>query len=77
MVKNLPTMQETWVRSQCHEGALEKGMAAHYSVPAWRILWTENPGGLGLHPWGHKELDTIEGPMLSLSHIHSTLVADL
>ena len=35
---------------------LEKGMAAHSSMLAWRIPWTEEPGGL--HPWGHKESDT-------------------
>ena len=37
---------------------LEEGMATHSSVLAWRIPWTEEPGGL--HPWGHKEWDTTE-----------------
>ena len=46
MVKNLPAMQETWVRSLGQEDPLEKGMATHYSIPAWRIPWTEEPGGL-------------------------------
>ena len=46
MVKNLPAMQETWVRSLGMEGSLEKGMATHSSVLAWRIPWTEEPGGL-------------------------------
>ena len=46
MVKNLPTMQETWVRSPGQEDALEKGMAIHFSVLAWRIPWTEEPGRL-------------------------------
>ena len=46
MVKNLPAMQETWVRSLSQEDPLEKRMAIHSSILAWRILWTEEPGGL-------------------------------
>ena len=46
MVKNLPAMQETQVRSLGQENPLEKGMATHSSILAWRILWTEKPGGL-------------------------------
>ena len=46
MIKNLPAMQETWVGSLGQEDALEKGMAAHCSILAWRIPWTEEPGGL-------------------------------
>ena len=46
MVKNLPTMQETWVQSLGREDPLEKGMATHSSILAWRIPWTEEPGGL-------------------------------
>ena len=56
MVKNLPAMQETWAQSLGLEGALEKEMANHSSVLAWRIPWTEKPGGLqpvGLHRVGH------------------------
>ena len=45
MVKDLPAMQETWVRSLGGEDPLEEGMAAHSSVLAWRIPWTEEPGG--------------------------------
>ena len=45
-VKNWPAMQETWVPSLGQEDPLEKGMAAHSSILAWRILWTEEPGGL-------------------------------
>ena len=45
-VKNLPMMQETQVRSLGREGPLEKGMAAHSSILAWRIPWTEEPGEL-------------------------------
>ena len=49
VVKNLPTMQEsqeTWVRSLGQEDPLEEGMATHSHSLAWRILWTEEPGGL-------------------------------
>ena len=46
MVKNLPAMQGTWVQSLGQEDPLEKGMAAHSSILAWRIPWTEEPGGL-------------------------------
>ena len=45
-VKNLRAMQETWVRSLGQEGPLEKGMAIHSSILAWRIPWTREPGGL-------------------------------
>ena len=46
MVKNLPAMQETWVRSLCREDALEKGIVTHSSTLAWRIPWAEEPGEL-------------------------------
>ena len=46
MVKNLPAMHETWVRSLGQEDPLEKGMATHSCILAWRIPWTEKPGGL-------------------------------
>ena len=46
MVKNLPTKQETGVRSLGQEDPLEKGMATHSSILAWRIPWREEPGGL-------------------------------
>ena len=46
MVKNLPAMQETWVRSLGEEDPLEKEMATYSSILAWRIPWTEEPGGL-------------------------------
>jgi len=45
-VNNLPAVQETWVRSLGQEDLLEKGMATHSSILAWRIPWTEEPGGL-------------------------------
>ena len=46
MAKNLPVIQETQVRSLGQEDPLEKGMATHSSTLAWRIPWTEEPGGL-------------------------------
>ena len=57
-VKNLPTMWETWVRSLGWEDPLEKAMATHSSILAWRIPWTQEPGRL--QSWDRKELDTIE-----------------
>ena len=45
-VKNMPAMQKTWVPSLGQEDTLEKGTAAHSSVLAWRIPWTEEPGRL-------------------------------
>ena len=46
MVKRLPAMQETWVRSLGQEDPLEKEMASHSSILAWRIPWTVDPGRL-------------------------------
>ena len=46
MVKNLHAMQGTWVRSLGGDDPLEKGMETHSSTLAWRIPWTEEPGGL-------------------------------
>ena len=45
-VKNLPEMQETWVRSLGWEDPLERGLATHSSILVWRIPWTEEPGRL-------------------------------
>ena len=45
-VKNLPAMQETQVQSLGQEDPLEKGVASHSSILAWRIPWTEEPGRL-------------------------------
>ena len=55
MAENLPTMLETLVQSLGLEDLLEKGMATHSSIPAWRIPWTG-----GLQSLGSKELDTTE-----------------
>ena len=46
VVKNLPTMQETQVQSLGREDPLEKEMVTHSRIHAWKILWTEEPGGL-------------------------------
>ena len=46
LVKNLPAMQETWVRLLGQEDPLEKEMATHSSILAWRIPWSEEPGEL-------------------------------
>ena len=45
-VRNLPAIQETQVQSLGQEDPLEKGMATHFRILAWRILWTEEPDGL-------------------------------
>ena len=45
-VKNPPEMLETWIRSLGWEDLLQKGMATHSSILAWRFPWTEEPGGL-------------------------------
>ena len=58
MVKSLPAMQETWVRSLDWEDPLEKEMATLSSNLAWKIPWTEEPGRSS--PWGHKESDMTE-----------------
>ena len=65
LVKSLPAMQETWVQSLGWEDPLEKEMATHSSILAWRIPWTEESGGL--ESTGHKEMDTTEW----LTHAHN------
>ena len=65
-VKNLPAIQKTesQVRSLGRGDPPEEGMATHSSVLAWRIPWTEEPGGL--HSMGHNESDTTE----AIEHMH-------
>ena len=53
MVKHLPAMRKTWVQSLGWEDPLEKEMATHSSILAWKIPWTEEPG----RPWSCKESD--------------------
>ena len=58
LVKNLPAKQETWVQSLGWEDTLEKGMATHLSILAWRIPWKNS---LAVYrSWGRKESDTTE-----------------
>ena len=57
MVRCLRAMRETWVQSLGRED-LEKEMATHSNILAWKIPWMEEPGGL--HPWGRKDSDTTE-----------------
>ena len=57
-VKRLPTMRETWVQSLGWENLLEKEMAAHSSILAWKIPWMEKPGRL--QSMGSQKLDTTE-----------------
>ena len=59
VIKNLPVMQETEVRSVDREDSLEEGMATHSSILAQRIPWTEEPRGL--QSTGSQEADTTEG----------------
>ena len=65
-VKNLPAMQETQVQPLGLEDPLEKEMANHSSILAWRIPWTEEPGGLHSHEVA-KSQDMTERLTLSLS----------
>ena len=57
-VKRLPTTWETWVRSLGREDPLEKKMATHSSIHAWKIPWTKEL--VGYSTWGRKESDTTE-----------------
>ena len=63
LVKNLPAIRQTWVRSLGWEDPLEKGKATHSSILAWRIPWT----------MGHKESDMTERPSLSNIYIFENL----
>ena len=64
MVKNPPAVQETWVRSLDWEDPLEKGMATHSSILAWRTPWKEEPVAQGC-----KESDTTERLTLPLPEV--------
>ena len=57
MIKNLPAIQETQIRSLGEEDPLEKEIATDYSILAWRIQWTEEPGGLQSMVWQRVEHD--------------------
>ena len=61
LVKHVPAIQETWVQSLGWEDPLEKEVATHYSILAWRIPWTEEPGGqrsMGSQRVGHEATNT-------------------
>ena len=69
MVKNLPAVQETWVRSLGWEDPLEKGMATHSSILTWRIPWTQEPGRLqsmGSQRVGH---DRVTNPFIFFMYV--------
>ena len=72
LVKNLPAMQETQVRSLGGEDPLEKEMATHSSSFAWRIPWREEPGSL--QPWGHKSQTWLSDYTTTTSLIHNRSV---
>ena len=65
MVKKLPVIQETQIQSLGQKDLLEKGMATHFSILAWRMPWAEEPGDYS--PKGHKESDTTE----ATKHAHT------
>ena len=69
LVKNLPAVQETWVGSLGQEDPLEKGMATHSSIIAWKVLLTEEPGGP--QSMGSQELDTTQ--LLNHQGVRNTL----
>ena len=64
-VKNLPAMWETWVRALGQEDTMEKEMATHSSILAWKFHGQRNLEGCS--PWGRKELDMTE----QLTHAHT------
>ena len=74
-LKRLPAMWETWVQSLGREDPLEKEMATHSSILAWRIPWTEELGGL--QSTGLKELDMTERLRFTLLSLFRGLVAQL
>ena len=65
-IKNLPAMQETRVQSLGRNDPLQKGMATHFSILAWRIPWTAEPGGL--QSMGSQRVRTTEQLTPSFSH---------
>ena len=71
-VKCLPKMWETWVRSLSREDPLEKEIATHSSIHAWKIPWTEEP--LGLQSMGSQRVRQDQATSLSLSAVMTTTV---
>ena len=66
-VTNLPAVRETWVQSPSQEDPLEKGLATHSSILAWRIPWKEEPGGLHTVHGVAESWTQLTGYMLTLS----------
>ena len=73
MVKNLPAMQESWVRSLSWEDLLKKGRATHFNIPARRISWTEESDQCSLQ--GHKESEMTESHTHTHTHTHKTFTS--
>ena len=71
MVKNLPAMQVTRVRSLGKQDPLQKEMATNSRILAWRIPWTGDPGRL--QSWGYKELDTTNIHTHTHTHTHTQI----
>ena len=63
-VKKLPARQETWVWFPSWEDTLEKGMATHSGILAWRIPWTEETGGYS--PWGRKSQTRLSDSIITI-----------
>ena len=75
MVKNLPATQETWVQFLSREDPLEKGMATHSSILAWRIPWAKESDGLqGYSLWDRKDLYMTEQLTYTLI-VHHVLIS--
>ena len=75
IVRNLTAMQETWVQSLGWEDPLEEGMATHFSILAWRVPWTEEPGSLqsmGLQRVGHDLATDTSVPKTWKKSIHKS-----
>ena len=73
MIKKLPAMQETWIWSLGQENPLEKGMATHSCILAWRIQWSL----VGYSPWGHKEtwLNNLQICTHTHTHMYTHIIA--
>ena len=69
-LKNLPAMQETWLRSLGQENPLEKEMATHSSTLAWRIPQTEEPGRQ-YSPWDYTESDILCDELSLFTHLET------
>ena len=79
-VKHLPAMRETWVRSLGLEDPLEGEMATHFSIPAWRITWMEEPGELqsmGLQRVGHEWAISLHFRDLIKLMLYSNVISNL